>query len=90
MINNGCNRRDRHHVAHAHDARRPIRLHDVDGIRLVGTSSLLGQKILVLIPRIDEKEPLTLRARILWTCAVGDGLYENGGNFLEIVEEQNG
>lgn len=62
----------------------------VDGIRLVGTASLLGQKIQVLIPRMDEKEPLTLRARILWTCAVGDGLFENGGNFLEIVEEQPG
>jgi hypothetical protein len=58
----------------------------VDGIRLVGTSSLLGQKIQVLIPRMDEKEPLALKARILWTCAVGDGLFENGGNFLEIVE----
>lgn len=62
----------------------------VDGIRLVGTESLLGQKIQVLIPRMEEHASLTIRARILWTCAVGDGLYENGGNFLEIVEEQNG
>ena len=59
----------------------------VDGIRLVGTSSLLGQKIQVFIPRPDHQEPLTLKVRILWTCAVGDGLFENGGSFLEIVEE---
>ena len=61
----------------------------VDGIRLVCTASLLGQKVQVLIPRMDEGEPLALKVRILWTCAVGDGLFENGGNFLEIVEEQN-
>jgi hypothetical protein len=59
----------------------------VDGIRLVGTSSLLGQKIQVFIPRPEQPEPLTLKARILWTCAVGDGLFENGGSFLEIVED---
>jgi len=23
--------------------------------------------------------------RILWTCAVGDDLFENGGNFLELA-----
>jgi hypothetical protein len=62
----------------------------VDGIRLVGTASFLGQKIQVLIPRLDEGEPLTLRARILWTCSVGDGLFENGGNFLEIVDDHKG
>jgi hypothetical protein len=58
----------------------------VDGIRMVGTSSLLGQKIQVIIPRPNQPEPLKLRARILWTCAVADGLFENGGNFLELVE----
>ncbi len=58
-----------------------------DGIRLVGTSSLLGQKIQVIIPRPSQTEPLTLKVRILWTCAVGDGLFENGGSFLELVEE---
>ncbi|HEV8060429.1 MAG TPA: PilZ domain-containing protein [Gemmataceae bacterium] len=58
----------------------------VDGIRLVGTSSLLGQKIQVIMPQPDQKESLNLRVRILWTCAVGDGLFENGGSFLEVVE----
>jgi PilZ domain len=60
----------------------------VDGIRLVGTSSLLGQKIQLAIPRLDQQEPLSLRVRILWTCAVGDGLFENGGNILEVVESE--
>jgi hypothetical protein len=59
----------------------------VDGIRLVGTSSLLGQKVLVLIPQPNKAEPLRLKVRILWTCAVGDGLFENGGSFLELIEE---
>ena len=59
-----------------------------DGIRLVGTSSLLGQKIQLAIPRLDQQEPLNLRVRILWTCAVGDGLFENGGNILEVVENE--
>jgi hypothetical protein len=58
-----------------------------DGIRLVGTTSLLGQKIQVIIPRPGQPEPLVLKVRILWTCAVGDGLFENGGSFLELVDE---
>jgi hypothetical protein len=58
-----------------------------DGIRLVGTTSLLGQKIQVIIPRAGQPEPLVLKVRILWTCAVGDGLFENGGSFLELVDE---
>ena len=57
-----------------------------DGIRLVGTTSLLGQKILVIIPRPNQPEPLTLKVRILWSCAVADGLFENGGSFLELIE----
>jgi hypothetical protein len=58
-----------------------------DGIRLVGTTSLLGQKIQVIIPRPSQPEPLVLKVRVLWTCAVGDGLFENGGSFLELVDE---
>ena len=55
------------------------------GIRLIGTQGLLGQKALVLIP-CPGGEPLCFLMRVLWTCTVGDGLFENGGCFLELVE----
>jgi len=57
------------------------------GIRLLGTHRLLGQKVRVDIPQEESDPPLRLLVRILWTCSVGDGLFESGGNFLEIVED---
>jgi hypothetical protein len=57
------------------------------GIRLIATESLLGQKLIVSVPRPDNGEPASFRVRILWTCSIGDGLFENGGCFLEIVSE---
>lgn len=59
-----------------------------EGIRLVGTAGLLGQKIQLSLPRGEGKTPLHLSVRILWTCTVGDGLFENGGTFLEMVSEE--
>jgi hypothetical protein len=53
------------------------------GIRLIGTRSLLGQKIRIRIPRTDGSGPWCFLVRILWTCAVGDDLFENGGLFIE-------
>jgi hypothetical protein len=57
------------------------------GIRLIATESLLGQKLLVTVPRPDNGESATFQVRILWTCSIGDGLFENGGSFLELVSE---
>lgn len=57
------------------------------GIRLIGTRSLLGQKVRVILPRTEGEEPLCFLVRILWTCTVGDNLFENGGSFLEMAEE---
>jgi hypothetical protein len=54
------------------------------GIRLVGTHRLLGQKVCVKIPRPGSDEPWSFIVRILWTCAVGEDLVENGGSFLEV------
>ena len=54
------------------------------GIRLLGIHRLLGQKIRVLIPRPGSDEPWNFLVRVLWTCAVGDDLIENGGTFLEV------
>jgi hypothetical protein len=53
------------------------------GIRLLGTVQLLGQKVQVELPQV-RGAPLLLSVRILWTCAVGDGLFENGGSFLAL------
>lgn len=54
------------------------------GIRLIGTQRLLGHKVKITIsPKTSAA--VTMIVRILWTCAVGDDLYENGGNFLEMV-----
>ncbi len=57
-----------------------------NGIRLIGCGSLLGQRVYVLIPHPAPDRPLCLLVRILWTCAVGDGLFENGGTFLELLD----
>jgi hypothetical protein len=59
------------------------------GIRLIGTDSLLGQKVQVFLPRPDRETPTCFLVRILWTCTVGDGLFENGGAFLQMVDDQH-
>jgi hypothetical protein len=57
------------------------------GIRLVGTRRLLGQKVRVSLPQEEGAEPYTFLVRVLWTCAVGDDLFENGGTFLEVTSK---
>jgi hypothetical protein len=55
------------------------------GIRLIGTRRFLGQKIRVDIPRTDSPTPCSFLVRVLWTCAISDDLFENGGTFVELV-----
>lgn len=57
------------------------------GIRLLGTRQLLGQKVHVFLPQGDGEAPSKLQVRVLWTCAVGDDLFENGGMFIHVGEE---
>jgi hypothetical protein len=60
------------------------------GIRLIAARSLLGQKIRVYLPNGGGKATGPgFVVRVLWTCAVGDDLFENGGTFLEMVENSN-
>ncbi len=54
------------------------------GLRLLGNRGLLGQRLRVRIPSTEGKETV-FAVRILWTCMVGDDLYENGGNLVELV-----
>jgi hypothetical protein len=57
------------------------------GIRILAGRSLLGRKLRVYLPRPGtQASPLVAVVRILWTTAVGDGLFENGGTFLEIQD----
>jgi len=58
------------------------------GIHLLGARSFLGQKIHVWLPGSDGQPPLCFVVRILWTAMVGDGLFENGGAFLEKVDAE--
>jgi hypothetical protein len=53
------------------------------GIRLVGTRGLLGQKIRVWMPGPDGQGSWCFRVQILWTSALGEDLFENGGTFLD-------
>lgn len=55
------------------------------GIRLIGTRRFLGQKLRVSIASADGTISWELIVRILWTCAVGEDLVENGGTFVELA-----
>jgi hypothetical protein len=57
------------------------------GIRLLASRSLLGQRLRVALPGAGKAPGPHLVVRILWTCAVGDDLFENGGTFLELLPE---
>jgi PilZ domain len=56
------------------------------GIRLLGTRRLLGQKVRIDLPPVGDSPTCSVWVRVLWTCAVGDDMFENGGTFLEIVQ----
>jgi hypothetical protein len=73
---------------HTEDGRQLAQLSrdlSLTGIRLVGTRGLLGQKVRVVLPGAANGAPFTFLVRILWTCTVGDDLFENGGSFLELL-----
>jgi hypothetical protein len=53
------------------------------GVRFIASQSLLGQKVHVLLPDDDRGVAYHFLVRILWACAVGDGLFENGALFLD-------
>jgi hypothetical protein len=56
------------------------------GIRLISTRSFLGQKLGIELPPTEDGKVARFTVRILWTCAVGDELFENGGSFLEMLD----
>jgi hypothetical protein len=58
------------------------------GVRLISAHSLLGQKIHLMLPGSDNGVPYHFLVRILWSCAVGDGLFENGALFLDTFPQR--
>ena len=57
------------------------------GIRLIGTRSLQGQKVRVLIPRQDDRDGhWCFLVQILWSSQIGDNLVEHGGAFVELLD----
>ncbi len=59
------------------------------GVRLLGTKRLLGNKVQLTLPTGADQPPCRLLVRILWTCAVGDDLFENGGIFLQLLPAES-
>jgi hypothetical protein len=59
----------------------------VNGMRLLGKYNLVGQRVRVWIPRMEEEGTrYCFLVQILWSSQIGDDLFENGGFFLEIAE----
>lgn len=73
-------------TADGHDYTLLSRDLSLTGIHLLGSRSFLGQKVHLWIPGEDGQQPLCFLVRILWTARVGDGLFENGGTFLERLD----
>jgi hypothetical protein len=55
------------------------------GIRLLGAQPLLGKMVRIHISQPEPGEQFDFVVRILWTFAVADDLFENGGPFLEVA-----
>jgi hypothetical protein len=60
------------------------------GVRLISSFSLLGQKVHVLLPAADGGNPYHFFVQVLWSYAVGDGLFENGAMFLDMFPRGTG
>lgn len=58
------------------------------GIRLIGSRSFLGQRVRVTLSAGEGEESVSFWVRVLWTCTVGDQLFENGGTFLEVASPE--
>jgi hypothetical protein len=54
------------------------------GVRLLGAYPLLGKVVRIHIAQPESGEQFDFIVRILWTFAVANALFENGGQFLEV------
>jgi hypothetical protein len=60
------------------------------GIRLISSRCLLGQKMHVLLHAGGNGQPYRFVAQVLWSCAVGEELFENGAVFLDAFPQGAG
>jgi hypothetical protein len=65
-----------------------IRDISVTGVRLLGCWDLLGQKVQFSLAHPDGSR-VEFVVRIVWTCQVGDNLFENGGTFVQVLHDAN-
>ena len=62
----------------------------LSGIEFLSDRSLLGQKLRLYIPRNESTfATMILSMRVLWSQAVADGIFKNGGNFLNVQFDHN-
>jgi PilZ domain len=59
------------------------------GIRLIGPTSLLGQKLRVSLASDEGTTPTCFSVQVVWSTVVSEGLFENGGAFLGVVSCQS-
>src|SRR5262249_7871308 len=60
----------------------------LSGIRLLCGCCFEGQKLRLWITFEPDHQTYCFLASILWSAAVGDNLYENGGILLELLENE--
>jgi len=58
----------------------------LSGVRLLSTSNLQGQQLRLWLPAAGSPARC-FRVCMLWSAIVGDDLYENGGLFLEMLDD---
>jgi hypothetical protein len=60
------------------------------GFRVITDRSLLGKKIFMFLPPPQEGGalPVVIAARVLWCVEIADGLFKNGGSFLELISPE--
>jgi hypothetical protein len=52
------------------------------GLHLLGTRSLLGQKVSIQVPNLEKEASSCFLVRIVWVRRVAEGVVECGGMFL--------
>lgn len=61
----------------------------LNGMRILGSESLVGQTVGITIARRDgEAEQWYFTLQVLWSSAIGDGLVDSGGLFLGVAQPE--
>ncbi|MGF1583419.1 MAG: PilZ domain-containing protein [Gemmataceae bacterium] len=60
----------------------------MSGIGFLSTRSFLGRKLRLSLPS-GGSEAIIVSVRVLWSSTVADGIFENGGAFLDFVPDES-